>query len=60
MRETDDPWRRGSGIQVRLPGRVVQVGVCDNGSVLDEIDGLVTVLDARMLDDPATTIRDWR
>lgn len=60
MRETDAPWRRGSGVQIRVPLRIIQVGICDKGTKLDEFEGLTAVLDARLLDSPATVLREWK
>lgn len=59
MRETDSPFRAGKGIQVRIPKRTVQVGICDRGRPADEIDGLVYAMQGRLLEDSPHKIGNW-
>lgn len=59
MRETDSPFRTGKGIQVRIPKRTIQVGVCDRGVAEDEIGGLVYAMQGRLLKDSPHKIGNW-
>lgn len=63
MRQTDSPWLRGRGPQMRLGKYVVQVGILDRQSegdaLLDEDTGLLEVLDGYYMDASADEIRRW-
>ena len=59
MRETQAPWRKGTGIQFRIPKRVIQVGVCSKGTEKEELDGLISALSGRFLSTSADEIRKW-
>ena len=59
MRETDYPWRNGRGIQVVVPYRTMQVGVCKPSEHYTKEEGLLHSLVGRSLPSKPEEIREW-
>lgn len=59
MHEIDFPWRKGKGIQIRIPRRTFQLGVCHKGTDLDETTGTLSAVGGRFMDTPPTEIGEW-
>ena len=64
MRQTDPPWLRGKGPQVRIGKFIAQVGILspdlDGGrELLDEETGLLEALGGYMLEETPDKIRRW-
>lgn len=63
MRQTDPPWLRGSGPQVRLGKHILQIGVLnkrnEGDGLLDEDTGLLEALEGYYMDASADEIRRW-
>ena len=60
MRETAYPWRKGKGVQVRIPRRIFQIGVCSKGTEEDELAGLASAVGGRMMNTTTEEIRGWQ
>ena len=61
MRQTSHPWKIGKGLQFRFSNYSVQVGLCrSHNSFKTEEDGLLEALGGRILEEDASTIRNWR
>lgn len=61
MKESDYPWHRGQGIEVRWRHHGVQVGVCRRKKMASEEEGLLDTIDGRNLDiDPQRIGREWQ
>jgi hypothetical protein len=59
MHETDHPWRHGKGIQIRVPKRTFQIGLCKKQQNFDEFSGVLAAVQGRFMDTPATEIGEW-
>ncbi len=59
MRETDYPWRTGRGMQVVVPYRTFQIGVCKPSEHYTEEDGLLHSLVGRRLPGNPEEIGTW-
>ena len=57
MHETNEPWRSGTGIQIRCGDKTFQFGVCRKQSY-SEIDGTLAAIRGRFLDLTPTQIRE--
>lgn len=59
MHETDHPWRRGKGLQIRFKNKTIQVGLCKRTYPLDETEGVLSAVGGRMLDVSVDEIESW-
>lgn len=59
MHETDFPWRHGKGIQIRIPHRTFQIGLCKKHKQLDDQEGVLAAVQGRFMDIPPTEIGEW-
>ena len=59
MRETDYPWRTGKGLQLVVPYRTFQIGICTPSEHYTVEDGLLHSLAARTLPTKPKDIREW-
>lgn len=60
MRETDYPWRTGRGLQLVVPYRTFQIGICRPSKHYTVEDGLLHSLAARRLPTEPEDIREWQ
>lgn len=60
MRQTSPPWLTGKGIQFRFGKYQLQVGVCGNPQKLDDKDGLLYAMQAKVMDIDVAKIGDWK
>jgi hypothetical protein len=61
MNETDYPWHKGRGLEVRWRHHAVQVGVCRLRKVSSEEEGLLGAVGGRDLDiEPQRIGREWQ
>ena len=59
MRETDNPWRTGRGIQVGLGKYSFQIGICRRHVAHNESEGLLNAVKGRRLHYRPKEIREW-
>ena len=60
MRELGDPWRIGSGIQIKFAkNRTFQIGFCTKTTPPDEEAGVLSAVGGRYMDIPAEEIGEW-
>ena len=59
MRETDYPWRTGRGMQVVVPYRTFQIGICKPSEHYTVEDGLLHSLVGRRLPGKPKDIGTW-
>ena len=59
MRETDYPWRTGHGIQLVVPFRTFQVGICKPSEHYTVEEGLLHSLVGRPLPEDPEEIGEW-
>ena len=59
MRETDYPWRTGRGIQVVVPYRTFQIGICKTSKHYTKEEGLLHSLVGRSLPSRPEEISTW-
>lgn len=59
MREIDEPWRTGKGIQVRLFKYVFQLGLCRKNPNKNEEEGLLFAMKGRDMKLKAKEISSW-
>jgi hypothetical protein len=60
MRELGEPWRVGSGIQIRFAKhRTFQVGLCSVTAPTDEETGILNAVGGRYMDTTAEEIGEW-
>lgn len=60
MRQVTYPWLVGSGIQVRVMGRTVQVGVCYRQHATDDTQGVLHALEGRIMEENPEQIGTWK
>jgi hypothetical protein len=60
MRELGEPWRVGSGLQIRFAkNRTFQVGICAPTAPTDEENGILNAVGGRYMDATAEEIGEW-
>lgn len=59
MREIDEPWRQGKGIQIQLHNRSFQIGVCKKVKYLSVQEAELGVLGGRFMETKPTDIGNW-
>lgn len=60
MRELGEPWRIGSGIQIRFSkNRTFQLGWCTKTAPTSEEDGVLNAVGGRYMDITAEEIGEW-
>lgn len=60
MRELGEPWRVGSGLQIRFSkNRTFQVGLCQQTAPVDEENGILNAVGGRYMDVTAEEIGEW-
>lgn len=59
MRETNEPWRVGKGIQIHGFGYTFQIGVCKKTHYENSLDGELSVVGGRFLETPPEEIGNW-
>lgn len=60
MRQTENPWLIGKGVQVRFFKYVVQVGVCYPSFFDNEEEGVLNAMTGRYMEDNAKEIGNWK
>lgn len=60
MRMVAPPWLVGSGIQIRVMNRTVQVGLCTRQAAKDETQGVLNALEGRFLEEHPEEIGGWK
>lgn len=60
MRQTDEPWLIGKGVQVRFFKYSVQVGICYPNFFDSEEDGVLNAMSGRYMEDSAKEIGNWK
>ena len=59
MRETQEPWRVGKGIQVSVMSRSFQIGICKKTHYTNSVDGELSVVGGRFMETPPEEIGNW-
>lgn len=59
MRQINEPWLTGRGLQLRLGKNFIQVGLCGNPQNLDNQNGLLYAMQGRLMDTNPDEIGDW-
>jgi len=59
MKEIDDPWRHGKGLQIRFKHKTFQIGFCKRTYPLDDTEGVLSAVGGRMLDVSVDEIESW-
>ena len=59
MREVDEPWRIGKGLQISLHKKSFQIGLCKKTKYKDQEEAELGVLGARFMDTRPTDIGNW-
>lgn len=60
MRQTDEPWLIGKGVQVRFFKYSVQIGICYPNFFDSEEDGVLNAMSGRYMEDSAKEIGNWK
>lgn len=60
MRETDAPWRVGTGIQLAISHYTLQIGRCKAQDAEDDDEGLLAALQGTYMDASVSKIREWK
>ena len=59
MKQTDEPWRVGTGLHLNLWKRTFQIGICHKQHYTNSMDGELSVVGGRLMDTAPTEIGAW-